>query len=274
MRRPPLLLILPLLASCALLSSLGGTGDAELRVASYNIRHGRGMDQQVALERTAATIRSLDAEIVGLQEVDERVQRSGRADQAALLGGLLGMEHRFGAFFDYQGGRYGMAILSKHPIVGIEEIALPPGEEPRIALAARIALPTGDTITVVNVHFDWVSSDRARVAQADQLADRLAGIEGPWLVMGDFNDEPRSRTLRAFRSVIEQSTKEAGAELTFPSDAPEREIDHIFAARDGLLRPVESWAVIDSVASDHRPVVATFRYAISVPQVSTGRSRR
>ncbi len=274
MRRLALILLLPLLASCSLLSSLGGAGTEDLRVASYNIRHGAGMDDVVALERTAAAIRGLEAEIVGLQEVDERAQRSGRADQAALLGGLLGMEHRFGAFFDFQGGRYGMAILSEHPIVDSWEIPLPEGEEPRIALAARIALPTADTITVVNVHLDWVSNDRARVAQANELAARLGEIEGPWLVMGDFNDVPGSRTLRAFRSLVQESSKLDGMVETFPADAPEREIDHIFAARGGLLRPVETWAVPDSVSSDHRPVIATFRYAVSAPQGSSGRSRR
>src|SRR5690606_13139512 len=121
---------------------------------------------------------------------DQGVARSGRADQAALLGGLLGMEHVFGSFMDYQGGRYGMAILSRFPIVESWEIPLPEGEEPRIALAARIALPNTDTITVVNVHFDWVSNDRARVAQANELAARLAELDGSWLLLGDFNDVP------------------------------------------------------------------------------------
>ncbi|HUG27420.1 MAG TPA: endonuclease/exonuclease/phosphatase family protein, partial [Gemmatimonadales bacterium] len=98
-----------------------------LRVVSYNIRHGRGMDGEVNLERTAAVLRQLTPDIVALQEVDNRVTRSGGEDQAAVLGGLLGMEHAFGSFMDYQGGQYGMAILSRHPIVRVDPVRLPEG---------------------------------------------------------------------------------------------------------------------------------------------------
>src|SRR5690606_41483172 len=83
------------------------------RIVSYNIRHGRGADNEVDLERTAAVLRRLDPDVVALQEVDQGVARSGGEDQAARLGELLGMHHAFGAFMDYQGGHYGMAILSQ-----------------------------------------------------------------------------------------------------------------------------------------------------------------
>jgi hypothetical protein len=84
-----------------------------LRVVSYNIRHGRGNDDVVDLERTARVLRALSPDIVGLQEVDERATRSGGVPQAVRLGELLGMHHAFGRFMDYQGGAYGLAILSR-----------------------------------------------------------------------------------------------------------------------------------------------------------------
>ncbi|MBN1443777.1 MAG: endonuclease/exonuclease/phosphatase family protein, partial [Planctomycetes bacterium] len=86
------------------------------RVVSYNIRHGRGMDGEVDLERTAAVLRRLEPDIVGLQEVDDRVERSGRVNQPEELGRLLDMHPAFGSFFAHQGGQYGMAVLSRHPI--------------------------------------------------------------------------------------------------------------------------------------------------------------
>src|SRR5690606_16137530 len=97
------------------------------RVVSYNIHHGLGMDDSVNLERTARVLRTLQADIAGLQEVDSSVQRSGGVDQAAVLGEMLGMDHAFGAFMPYEGGRYGMAILSKFPIVRSESVRLPEG---------------------------------------------------------------------------------------------------------------------------------------------------
>lgn len=76
-----------------------------LRVVSYNIRHGAGMDGRVDLARTAAVLRALSPDLVALQEVDERVKRSGGVDQAQQLGEALGMQARFTSFMDYQGGR-------------------------------------------------------------------------------------------------------------------------------------------------------------------------
>ena len=256
------------LSGCAILSSLGGSG-TDLRVSSYNIRHGRGMDNRIALERTAGVLRGMNPDIVGLQEVDRNVERSGRVDQPALLGNLLGMQHAFGAFMDYQGGRYGLAILSRYPIVSSREIVLPTGEEPRVALAARIALPSGDTITAVNVHFDWVENDAVRVRQARTLSVVLDTLSEPWLLVGDFNDGPTSRTLRVFEDMVHPASKPTDSSYTFPSNGPVKEIDYIFAQRSERWRSGTVRVVTDSLASDHRPVTTTIRY---VP-VTVGRPR-
>jgi endonuclease/exonuclease/phosphatase family metal-dependent hydrolase len=262
--RPIALLLTLGLTGCTVLSNLGsGTAGTEITVVSYNIRHGRGLDDRVALERTASAIRALDADIVGLQEVDSMTNRAGRTDQATLLGNLLGMERTFGAFMNHDGGRYGMAILSRMPIVSSRPIPLPAGQEPRIALAARIALPTGDTITAINVHFDWVEDDAARVRQARLLAGVLDTLSGPWLLLGDFNDGPDSRTLTTFDDLVRPSTKPTDSTFTFPSRTPVREIDYIFASRhpDWTFRSIR--VASDSMASDHRPVVARMRLRAS-----------
>ncbi len=227
----------------------------ELRVVSYNIRHGRGMDGEVNLERTAAVLRRLTPDIVALQEVDNRVTRSGGDDQAAVLGGLLGMEHAFGAFMDYQGGQYGMAILSRYPIVRVDPVRLPEGNEPRVALAVELEVPGGGRVMVVNVHFDWVSDDGFRYAQAEHLAAYLDALTLPYLLVGDFNDLPASRTLGLFRARAVEVAKPSGAGFTFPAAEPAKEIDYIFAG------PAAAWSggvaevIPEREASDHRPVL-------------------
>lgn len=230
-----------------------------LRVVSYNIRHGRGSDDSLDLARTAGVLRALAPDLVGLQEVDDRVTRSGRVDQAAELGRQLGMRHAFGAFMDYQGGRYGMGILSRHAIVRSWSIALPEGNEPRVALAAELALPGGDTIVAVNVHFDWVADDAFRFAQASALAAVLDTLSRPYVLLGDFNDEPDSRTLALFRARAREARKPAGERFTFSATAPEQEIDFIFAAPAGGWEVGEARVVGERLASDHRPVVAVLR---------------
>src|SRR5690606_16250040 len=143
-RGATLALLATLAATTASLAGCGASPDASapdaadsIRVVSYNIRHGRGMDDSLDLSRSAAVLASLRPDIVGLQEVDDRVERSGNVDEAAELGEQLGMEHVFGAFMPYQGGRYGMAILSRFPIVSVNPLRLPEGNEPRIALLAE-----------------------------------------------------------------------------------------------------------------------------------------
>lgn len=83
---------------------------------TYNIRHGRGMDMVIDLERLADVIRKADADIVGLNEVDIETERSGGVDQAGRLGELLGMHVVYGPNIEYQGGLYGNALLCRYPV--------------------------------------------------------------------------------------------------------------------------------------------------------------
>lgn len=230
------------------------------RVVTYNIRHGRGMDGRVDMERTAAVLRRLEPDIVALQEVDERAERSGRVDQAAELGRLLGMHPAFGSFFPYQEGRYGMAVLSRRPIKSVRSVGLPPGNEPRVALAVEIERPDLGSLMVVNVHLDWVRDDTFRLAQAEELARFLDGVDMPFILLGDFNDEPGSRTLDLFLGRAIEAAKPPERRLTFPSDDPRREIDFVLAAPRGAWRTGTAEVVEEAAASDHRPVLAVLEH--------------
>ena len=228
--------------------------DHPLRVVTYNIRHGRGMDDSLDLARTAAVLRRLNPDIVGLQEVDSMADRSGGVDQADSLGSLLGMRHAFGGFMSYQGGAYGMAILSRHPIRRVIPVRLPDGNEPRIALAVEVEMPDGARVTVINVHFDWVEDDAFRFAQATALTGYLDTLSGPHILMGDFNDTPGSRTLALFVAPLVAAGKPPADRFTFSSTEPEREIDYLFVAPRAAWT-IRSVRVVDEpLASDHRPV--------------------
>ena len=242
----------------------------ELRVVSYNIRHGRGMDDLVDLPRTAGVLERLQPGVVALQEVDDGVERSGSAAQAEELGRLLGMEWAFGKFMDFQGGGYGMATLSRHPILRREEVRLPDGNEPRVALATEIELPGGHRVLVVNIHFDWVRDDGFRFVQASHLAEYLDGVEIPWILVGDLNDEPGSRTWELFQSRALEAGKPDVDRFTFSSADPRREIDFIFAAPAVRWEVVRVEVVHEPMASDHRPVVAELRLLPGAPSAGAG----
>ena len=235
------------------------TSTADLRVVSYNIKHGQGNDNVLNLERTADVLRTLSPDIIGLQEVDEGAKRTNGVKQAARLGELLGMRHAFGKFMDFQGGGSGLAMLSRYPILEETVIRLPDGNEPRVALAVRVQPPGGAALTVITVHFDWVRDDGFRYAQAEALAKRLDGWLGPYVLLGDFNDVPDSRTLALFRARATEATKPAGASFTFSSTKPEREIDYIFFAPAAAFAAREVRVIDEPVASDHRPVLAVLQ---------------
>lgn len=236
----------------------GDVGDRELRIATYNIKHAAGMDGKVDLARTARAIEALGADVVALQEVDLGVGRSGGINQVNELAGILGMHPAFGVFMPYGGGYYGMALLSRHPIVDARSLRLPGGNEPRVALSTRLRHPSGQDIRVVSVHFDWVRDDGYRFGQAGVVARHLETLAEPYVLLGDFNDVRGSRTLDLFESVADHVVLEGAP--TFPSDGPEKEIDFLFRSRATASRPgwtVRTVEVVDEpLASDHCPVRA------------------
>lgn len=237
------------------------SGPLPCRVVTYNIKHGRGNDDRVELGRATEALRSLEADFIGLQEVDLGVERSGRINQPAELGRALQMHPAFGSFMDLQGGRYGLAILSRYPIRRVMEIPVPKGNEPRVALAVEAGLPDGSSLTVINLHFDWVSDDTFRFAQATRLAAYLRNLDGPWILMGDFNDQPDSRTVRLFRELALEAAKPPEDRFTFSSDQPRSEIDFIFMAPRKQWQVGECRVVDDPLTSDHRAVVAGLQLA-------------
>ncbi|KLU05643.1 secreted protein [Rhodopirellula islandica] len=230
----------------------------KLKAVAYNIRHGVGVDNELALMRVAKRLHDLKPDLVGLAEVDQNCRRSGNRNQAAELGRALDMHAAFGKFMEHDGGAYGMGILSEHPIVEVTSLDLPPGGEPRIALLAEVLLPNDQRVLVVHVHFDWIDDDEVRFSQASTLQKHLKTVELPIVLLGDFNDQPGSRTLELFQDFVEADKPES-ANLTWPADHPEIEIDFIFASPPNRWSVGETRVVPESVVSDHRPVISELR---------------
>lgn len=245
------------------------TQSLETQVATYNIRRGLGSDGRSDLERTAKAIGDLRADVIGLQEVDLNTRRSGRVNQPHELGRRLYMHAAFGEFMDLQDGKYGMAILSRFPIQSVEKLKLPVGNEPRIALIANVLLPNNQRVKVVNVHFDWVDDDAYRFAQASRLQAYLQQLTDPFVLVGDFNDRPGSRTLELFRQITNEAIKPENDRKTWPADEPTMEIDFVFASSTGKWKVKEATVVPESVASDHRPVTANLEWRPAADQRAT-----
>lgn len=228
-----------------------------LRVLSYNIHHGEGVDRQLDLDRIARVVTSAKPDLVALQEVDQRVQRTNSVDQPARLAELTGLAIAFGANIDLQGGHYGNAVLSRHAIVATSNHSLPNVDqgEQRGLLAVEVKIPeAGKTLLLLATHLDHRRDDRERVESAKMINQLVAEQRGPVILAGDLNDVVGSETLRQLELDWQRANEQPLA--TIPVGEPSRQIDFI------LFRPAERWRVIEvkvleeAVASDHRAILA------------------
>ncbi len=232
-----------------------------ITVLSYNIHHGEGTDGRVDLERIAAVIRAQSPDLVALQEVDRATRRTGGVDQLQTLACLLGMQPVFGRTIDYQGGMYGNGVLTRLPVNGFANRALPftPGREPRGVLQLHVY--TGPTesghflFRVFATHLDVAEADRLKAVEA--LPDWVAEEpDTPTLLLGDLNALPGSAPMARLLASGWSVAGEPGAHPTFPARDPQRQIDYILFRPAHRWRVLEVWVPEEAVASDHRPIAA------------------
>ena len=231
----------------------------ELRVLSYNIHIGIGNDEELDLERTARVIMAQTPDIVALQEVDNKADRTKNIDQAAELARLTGMHAVFGKTISIAGGDYGIAVLSKYPIAEHKITQLPRREnhEDRGALQVKLDLDNGKTLLFVCTHFCHLSEER-RVKQAEKINELFADLDGPVVVAGDFNATPESETIKTLQAKWADATDE---KPTFSSDKPHVKIDYIFYRSAETFRVKETKVIEEPVASDHSPVLSVLEFA-------------
>ena len=230
-----------------------------IRVMTYNIHVGVGMDKKLDLQRIAHVILNEKPDLVGLQEVDRGVKRTEGKDEIAELANLTKMHYAFAHNLDYQGGQYGVAVLSRFPIVKTEHRKYENRREAERRGMIRVEVDLGGsrTLQFVTTHLDYQYDD-GRLFEAQQMLGFLEGVRGPLIVVGDFNDAPSGDTyklmLAAFEDVwMRNRSKDEG--LTYPADKPVKRIDYIFTRRSDGIKNGKAW-VVNTLASDHLPLVA------------------
>ena len=251
---------------------------AKVRVATYNIHAGAGEDNVFDLDRTAAAIRALNADVVGLQEVDVHWDaRSEYRDVAKELADRLGMYSAFGPIYDLDPAtpgaprrQYGIALLSKYPIARSENHLLT-----RLSTQDPNPVPTptpgfleaelkigGDRVHAYVTHLDYRADPTVRRTQVDETLAELAKDpkHDPQLLLGDLNATPDapelSRLWTGIRDAWMVAGTTTGSPLTYPAITPQKRIDFVTVSAG---TKVLTAAVPDDPAlagaSDHRPLV-------------------
>lgn len=229
-----------------------------LRVMTYNIHVGVGMDKKLDLQRIADVINREQPDLVGLQEVDRGVKRTEGKDEIAELGAMTRMNFAFAPNLDYQGGKYGVAILSRRPIKNtIHRMFENRREAERRGMLSVEIDVDGKMITFVTTHLDYQFED-GRLFETEQLLKFLEDVKGPLIVVADLNDVPEGSAYKLMRASFDDAwiaSRASGDGFSFPADKPVKRIDHVFYRAGNRLRAKKAW-VVETLASDHVPVVA------------------
>lgn len=246
-----------------------------MRVATWNLLHGRSpRDGTVDGERLAEAVARLDADVLALQEVDRGQQRSHGIDLSAVAAEAMGatdwrfvpaligsptLHYRVAGDQDLTGRTpaYGVALLSRYPVrswhvlrLAAGPVRLPllrrsgtrwwSGDEPRVAVAARIESPHGP-MTVAATHVSFLPGQS--VVHLRRVCRWLRDLPGPHLLLGDLNMPPAmAGRVSGFRALVRART--------FPAPAPRVQLDHVLA--HGNVPLPSSGGAHRLPVSDHR----------------------
>ena len=225
---------------------------------TYNIHVGVGMDKKLDLKRIADVINHERPDLVGLQEVDRGVKRTEGKDEIGELAAMTHMDYAFAHNLDYQGGQYGVAILSRFLIQKIDHQKFENKREAERRGMIRVEVEIdGRKVNFVTTHLDYQFED-GRLFETEQLLRFLDGLKGPLIVVGDFNDEPDGGAYKLMLKKFADAwpgSRAKGEGLSYPADKPAKRIDYIFWGTGESVRAKKA-SLVTTLASDHLPVVA------------------
>jgi len=236
----------------------------ELSILSYNIHHANppSLVDIIDLPAIIKVIKNSGADLVALQEIDSNTKRSGLGNQAQQIGKALRMHVFFGKAIDYENGDYGVAILSKFPIIESQVHHLPSNPEtngePRVLAMSLIKLDDGNLIWFASTHLDSQKESTNRLLQIQKIIEISKQKVKPIIIAGDFNDVENSPVISILDQNFSRSCKSCLP--TIPVINPTKAIDFI-AFRPKKSFKIKKHNVLPEIyASDHLPVVTVLEF--------------
>ena len=228
-----------------------------LKIGSYNICKAQHTNWD--LTKMANVIKNAGLDIVGFQEVDNKTKRTNYSEQIKVLSQKTGLKYyKFFKAFDFNGGGFGVAILSRYPIVDSDITYLPSGNcEQRILARAGIRV-NNEIINFFVTHLSYNGEGISRANQFTTIANKISKYNNV-ILTGDFNTESWKEfdpIVNKGMQLLNNSTKKVTTYVdeTYGGLA----LDNIIWQKSMFTAGAAS-TVKDS-GSDHYMLYATFRY--------------
>ncbi|WP_282939441.1 endonuclease/exonuclease/phosphatase family protein [Paenibacillus sp. RC67] len=231
----------------------------KLTLMTFNIRHAKGLDGQVRLQSVRDALSQGKADLIALQEVDRFQGRSGFQDQARALSQSLHMTFLYAPAMSQGVSQYGIALLSRFPLINPHTYPLPGEKEPRVVLTAQMEIQRPhnpsqgqqgreqELVTIVTTHLGVTRADRER--QMPELLRILKEIRTPIVLLGDLNMTDQDPLMKELNETLHQARLPASESTVLHGG----QIDHIFTSFPGL-EDTPAWTKATK-ASDHVPVL-------------------
>ena len=240
---------------CMLAMALNVFSQDYLKLMSYNVRNAKGMDGIHNIQRIANVIINEAPDVVAVQELDSMTTRSGQKYVLGELSERTQMYATYAPAISFQGGKYGIGILSKETPLAIRTYPLPGREEARMLLVAEFK-----NYFFACTHLSLTEEDR--LASLDIIKNSVGKSEKPYFLAGDLNDKPDSKFIQALQQDFQVLTHIK--KPTFPAPEPTETIDYIAAWKHGSndFANLSAQVLEEPVASDHRPLSIQLRMAL------------
>ena len=239
---------------CMLAMALSAHSQDYVKLMSYNIRNTKGMDNVRNVQRTANVIINENPDVVAVQELDSMTTRSNQTYVLGELAERVQMHANYAPAISFQGGKYGIGILSKEQPLSIQTFPLPGREEARMLMVAEF-----EDYFFACTHLSLTKEDR--LASLETIKKSASNSNKPYFLAGDLNDQPDSKFIQALKQDFQLLTDTKSP--TFPAPEPTETIDYIAAWKHHAndFANLSAQVLEEPVASDHRPITVTFRMA-------------
>ncbi len=200
-----------------------------LRVLTYNIQQGCGKTGEISIKEQMELMRGLDPDVIGLQETDTARAAGGNSDVVRFLADGLGMHSYYGP--SPVSGTFGVALLSRYPILNARTFFMPSRGEQTAAIEADITAG-GKTISILVTHLGN-DGDMPQQKLIIGAAESAVGAGAPVIAMGDFNFDPTTEQYARTAAVLGDAWETAARRTADPGTRdPAGRIDHIFVSPD------------------------------------------